>query len=174
MTSRVVVRSGQELYEQFDSSVDFEFKPTDSSKPHAKTQVRAHDFLHEYRHLLERLSDFRRGKWLLTCVMHKDWTFCCGCLQVLLVISYLQDSVQRDVTAALQSTSDVTAQTQHQPMDCSEAESVVRRRKINKKRHVGVKQSSESKKQAVTSQTGHKNGKVTSQTGHIAVYCSDD
>ena len=83
-----------------------------------------------------------------------------------LVGSYLQDSVQRDVTAALQSTSDVTVQAQHQPMDCSEAEAVVTRRKINKKRHVNVKRISESRKQDVTSQTGHKTGKVTSQTSH--------
>ena len=102
--------------------------------------------------------------------------FCYGYLQLLLVGSYLQDSVQcdvitalqstGDVTAALQSTSDVTAQAQHQPMDCSEAESVVTRRKIITKRHVNVKQSSESKKQSVTSQTGPKNDKVTSQTSH--------
>ena len=77
---------------------------------------------------------------------------------LLLVGSYLQDSVQRDVTAALQSTSDVTALAQHQPMDCSETETVVSRRKINKKRHVNVKQGSESKKQEETSQSGHKNG----------------
>ena len=79
---------------------------------------------------------------------------------------YLQDSVQRDVTAALestndftaalQSTNDVTAQAQHQPMDCSEAEAAVTRHKISNK----------SKRQEVTSQTGYKDGKVTSQTSH--------
>ena len=81
---------------------------------------------------------------------------------MLIVGSFLQDSVQRDVTAALQSTSDVTVQAQHQPMDCSEAEAVVARRKIRQKRHVKVKQGIGSKKQEVTSQTAHKNSKVTS------------
>ena len=92
--------------------------------------------------------------------------FWCEYFQVFLVGSYLQASVQRDVNAALQSTSDVTAQTQHQPMDCSEAEAVVTRGKINKKHRVDVKQSSGSKKQEMASQSGLKNGKVTSQTGH--------
>ena len=69
MTSRVVARSGQELYAQFDSSVDLEFKPTVPSKPHAKKQVRAHDFSYV------RAQPPTGNYILLTCVMDETARF---------------------------------------------------------------------------------------------------